>query len=435
MKNKKVIKILPLAIAVALTAAACGGNAQVSNEGAAADTTQESAGMATDVSENNPDEASDTEAAADTDAAAEADAAAETDEASVLMERSFPVTEEYVKLTGRTAENNGIRWIIHSASKVSFRMTGTKASVTIKGDGSSIGNDKASQARFAVYVNGERTMDHMVGKAEETLEIFSAEEETEAEIEIIKLSEAAQSIFGISGISVTASKDIEPLPEKETKIEFIGDSITCGYGVDDEDKSHHFSTETEDATKTYAYKTAQALDADYSFVSYSGHGIISGYSGDGNKVESQLVPAVYECIGKNYGSANGLVDLSAPWDFSSFEPDYVVINLGTNDDSYTKSDVEKQEDYTASYVDFLKTVRKDNPNAHIIASLGIMGDRLFKCVEDAVGRYTDETGDTNISTLKFKVQDGSTGYAADWHPTEVTHEIAAKALTEHILGL
>lgn len=49
-------------------------------------------------------------------------------------------------------------------------------------------------------------------------------------------------------------------------MEFIGDSITCGYGVDDPDKEHHFKTATEDVTKAYAYKTALALNADYSMV-------------------------------------------------------------------------------------------------------------------------------------------------------------------------
>ena len=46
------------------------------------------------------------------------------------------------------------------------------------------------------------------------------------EIAIIKLSEAAHSIVGIKEIQVTAASDIAPLPEKDIKIEFIGDSVT-----------------------------------------------------------------------------------------------------------------------------------------------------------------------------------------------------------------
>ena len=72
-----------------------------------------------------------------------------------LQDRSVPATEEYVKLTGRTVSENGICWMIHSGSTLGFRFTGTKASVEIIGD-SSVSGQKDSQARFAVYVNGER---------------------------------------------------------------------------------------------------------------------------------------------------------------------------------------------------------------------------------------------------------------------------------------
>ncbi len=359
------------------------------------------------------------------------EAAVTTESSGELKERTFPASEEYVKLTGRTAENNDIRWLIHSASKVEFRFRGTGASIVVRGD-ASINSSQSTHARFAVYVNGERTMDHMVNKMEETLEIFSSDEEKEVEIAVVKLSEAANSVFGIKSIRVTSTGDIEPLPEKKMKIEFIGDSITCGYGVDDENRDHHFSTATEDATRTYAYKTAAAMDADYSFFSFSGHGILSGYSADGNRQVDQLVPPVYEELGKNYGSAGAVVDLTEKWDFSAFIPDYIVINLGTNDESYTRSDSGKKEEYIKAYTDFLKLIRKNNPNAHMVAALGIMGDGLYPSVEEAVKQYTAETGDENVSTLHFTPQDGSTGYAADWHPTEATHEIAARELTDHL---
>ena len=361
-------------------------------------------------------------------------ASSASEKAGELTDRSFPASEEYVKLTGRTVENNGIRWMIHSAGKAEFRFRGTKASIVVRGD-AAISGASSSRARLAVYVNGVRTMEHIVGKMEETLDVFSSDKEEDVEISIVKLSEAANSVFGIKSINVTSTGDIVPLPEKKMKIEFIGDSITCGYGVDDEIKEHHFSTATEDATKTYAYKTAEALDADYSFISYSGHGIISGYSGDGNRRDTQLVPDVYELLGKSYGSADAVIDLTAKWDFSGFVPDHIVVNLGTNDESYTRSDEGRRSEYIKAYVDFLKMIRKNNPGAHITASLGIMGDGLFPCVEEAVKQYTEETGDTNISTLHFKPQDGSTGYAADWHPTEATQEIAAKELIEHIQSI
>ena len=314
---------------------------------------------------------------------------------------------------------------------IEFKLKGTHASAVIRSD-DSINGEEEHLARIAVYVNGKRTLDHIVRQEEETIELFSSDEEKEAEISIIKLSEAAHSIVGIKEIQVTAASDIAPLPENDRKIEFIGDSVTCGYGVDDEDPSHDFSTATEDATKTYAYKTAEALNADYSVVAYSGYGIVSGYTADGTKEETMLVPPVYECLGKNNGSAEGILDLSKDWDFREFVPDEIVINLGTNDATYTLHDAAREEEFVSLYVDFLKTVRKDNPDARITASLGVMNDDLYPAVEEAVKQYIAETGDENISSLHFTPQDGSTGYAADGHPTEATHALAAKMLIEHL---
>ena len=64
-----------------------------------------------------------------------------------------------------------------------------------------------------------------------------------------------------------------------------------------------------------------------------------------------------------------------------------------------------------------------------------MGDKLYPAVEEAVRNYIDETGDENLSALHLTPQDGSTGYAANWHPTEATHEITANEPTAYICEL
>lgn len=352
-----------------------------------------------------------------------------------LSEKTFAANEENVKLIGRTAEYEGIRWLGLSASGVEFTFNGTSASFTLVGD--SMYSNAEKQARFAVYINGERTIDELVDAAEKTVEVFSADEATETTVKLLKLSEAQESTMGIKSINVTSVGGLTPTAEKDLKIEFIGDSITCGYGVDDPDRNHHFKTPTEDATKAYAFKTAMALGADYSLVSYSGNGIISGYTDNGTKQTSQLVPDVYDKVGKSWGSWNEFNIQDVDWDFSRFQPDYVVINLGTNDASYTGSDKERVLEYADGYTEFLKVVREKNPDAHIVCALGVMGATLYKNgVERAVEQYTEQTGDTNISTLLMTQQDGNiNGYAADWHPTEASQDVAANEMTEYLKSL
>lgn len=357
-------------------------------------------------------------------------------ESETAMEQHYTFTpdETNVKLIGRTANDSGILWLALSASGIEFTFTGTAASVTVVGD-SMVNSGADKQARFAVYINGEKTLDTQVDAAEKTYEIFSSDAAKETTVKILKLSEATESTMGIRSIDVTGT-DVAPTPAKDLKIEFIGDSITCGYGVDDEVKENHFSTSTEDATKAYAYKTAQMLDADYSLVSYSGHGIISGYTTNDKKVTGQLVPTVYEQFAKSYGNYDGIFNVSlVDWDFSRFQPDVVVINLGTNDSSYCGNHSDRIEDYSTSYAEFLKTVRRNNPDAHILCVLGVMGDSLYKGVEAAVELYSTETGDAKVSSLRLTPQNGSTGYAADWHPTEATHEIAANETAAEIRSI
>lgn len=348
------------------------------------------------------------------------------------VETSYKPTEDNVKPLGRTFYVDETLYCALSGTGVEFTFTGTKCSITVQGDSGSTSSSNAdNQARVAVYVNGERIIDDMVDNAEEVYDVFESETEKEVTVSLVKLSESANSTIGIKEIKATGSA-IKPTPNKDMLIEFVGDSITCGYGVDDPDKNHHFSTKTEDVTKAYGYLTAQKLNADYSMVSFSGYGIISGYSGDGKKVAAQIVPPLYDKLGTTWTSNGTFAPSYEEWDFSKRQPDVVVINLGTNDDSYTKDNAELQEEYCTAYTEFLKQVREKNPNAKILCVFGVMGDRLFPYVQKAVDNYTSETGDSNVSALKLDPQSGRDGYGADWHPSETTHQKVAEKVAEEI---
>ena len=95
-------------------------------------------------------------------------------------------------------------------------------------------------------------------------------------------------------------------------------------------------------------------------------------------------------------------------------------------------DEEKRTEYCEKYVDFLKVVRKNNPSAKIVCCLGIMTERLCPYVEKVADAYTAETGDGNISTLRFTVQLPEDGLAANYHPTSRTHKKAAEKLADYL---
>lgn len=350
-------------------------------------------------------------------------------------ERKFTANINTVKLLGRTYYSDERLYCALSGTGAEFTFNGTKCSITIEGDSNSSNPSLQNDwARIGIYVNGERVIDDMVDNTQKVYNVFECDTPQDVTVSVVKLSESQMSTIAISEITVTGA-DIKPTPDKNLLIEFIGDSITCGYGVDDPDKDHNFVTATEDVTKAYAYKTARALDADYSMVSFSGYGIISGYTADDTQMAAQTLPQFYTKLGYSCAQHGNFTPADIEWDFGWRQPDLIVINLGTNDDSYTQDYTDRQEEYQATYTEFIKTVRKNNPDAKILCTLGIMTERLFDRVCLAVDTYTKETGDTNIFTMEFDIQDPNDGYSADWHPSVITQDKAAKKLIAEIRSL
>ncbi|MBP5281176.1 MAG: hypothetical protein J6Z22_01610 [Lachnospiraceae bacterium] len=340
-------------------------------------------------------------------------------------------TDANIKLIGRTKLFSDTLFLSLSGSGIEFEYEGQGLTLTfLGGSASQIPENDANYARIAIYVDDVRVKDFQLSSGEMTQTVAESAQKKRSVIRVIKLSECAMSLVGILPLEISEGECVRPTPAKAHKIEFIGDSITCGYGVDDEDPLHPFKTATEDVTRAYAYKTASALGADYSMFSISGYGIISGYTGDpAVQMKHQRIPDFYEFMGFSYDKLPGIPTPSEiPWDFANYQPDAIVINLGTNDDSFCQDFEDRQQDYCDSYVRFLKVVRKNSPDAMIFCVLGLMGDRLYPWVCKAAQKYSDETGDQRITTVHLPMQDESIGFVSDYHPLESAHEKSANEL-------
>lgn len=195
----------------------------------------------------------------------------------------------------------------------------------------------------------------------------------------------------------------------ERRIEFIGNSITCGYGIEGENGKEDFSFRTENHFYSYATLTARALNAEHVVVARSGYGIYRNYGGpkEGNP---NCIPALYERTLFN--------DSTVMWDFNRFRPQVVCVNLGTNDVSLRVIDRER---LTVAYRDFIKRLRGYYPEAKIVMLTGCMafGDGLKALKEtlDAVVKEANDNGDKNVYRFDMSQQDGTLGYGSDYHPS------------------
>ncbi|MDO5560981.1 MAG: GDSL-type esterase/lipase family protein [Oscillospiraceae bacterium] len=339
----------------------------------------------------------------------------------------YPASESNVKLVGRTVMKDDTAWLVQSGAAAEFTVTGTFAEVILAGDGCVKSEDRW-KPRYAVFVDDELVDDSLLSETQKCIKLFDSKVLRTAKVRVIHLSEANNGAIGISGIKVTSNVavPVKPEPKKDISIEIIGDSITCGYGVEAASNGDQFSTSTENFMKSYAYLAAQKLNADYSAVSYSGYGVVSGYTSDEKNTDS-LVPDYYDYAGR-------LDDYKVPWDFDKNKNDVVVINLGTNDYSYLSKDLEgRSEDFNKAYYDFLGQVREKNPDSYIICTVGTMGGyEVYDLIEKVCEEYSNDNNDTRISSYRSTTQNAANGYGADWHPSVITQQMSAYVLADKI---
>ncbi len=349
----------------------------------------------------------------------------------------FQVTKETVKTTGRILYKDGTAYLGFSGSSISFTFVGKKAEICIWSDADIWAEELKGQV--AVYVNDEAEPVKRIclGNGEVVYTLYESDVEEKVTITLMKYSEAAFSMCGVRYIEVDGEQLCTPPEAKERKMEIIGDSITCGYGVEADSEAQPFHTATENPTKSYSLLTAKALGADVNLVSWSGNGITSKYveeTATEPLTEGGLMPKVYQYTDisgseRLYGADESKWE---KWDFSRFVPDIILVNLGTNDCSWCKDIQERKDTYRDEYVKFLKYIRTNNPNAEILCMLGTMDQRVLKELEEAVQIFAEEQQDSKVHFLALQPQNPEDGYGADWHPCALTHRMTAEVVVEEV---
>ena len=345
--------------------------------------------------------------------------------------QTFLADDKHVRTIGRSIFHNNIRYLSWSCSAVEFIFTGTEITAEICTD---CVNDEPwkdiFQPYFAVFVNDEAVpcKRFTINECTAIYPIYKSDNPETVKIRIMKLSEAAFSKSGI--VSINADGEVAPTTPLLRRMEFIGDSITCGFGIEGKCAEEGFRTATENPYINYASKTARSFGAEYNLISWSGVGIYSSDTKTDEINDSWVVPSYY---GYTDLAVEGVIGIykHIEWDFDSFVPDVIVINLGTNDKSYTKGIPERIEGFKLAYEKFVRDVHEKNPAAYIICTLGMMGAELYPAIEEVVQKL----GDNKIYALEFDVQRDEDGIGCEQHPNFVTHNKAAVKLAEKISSI
>jgi hypothetical protein len=209
---------------------------------------------------------------------------------------------------------------------------------------------------------------------------------------------------------------LPPLTKPTRRIEFIGNSITCGTGSDLSSVpcGKGVWQDQHNAYMAYGPVTARALNAQWHLSSVSGIGLIHSCCN-----MTITMPQLYDKV--------NLRNDSIEWNFNNYLPDVVTVCLGQNDG------VQDSALFCKAYVDFIATLRYHYPDAAIICLTSPMADtglvQVMKKYLYSVVSFLNGKGDKNVYSYFFSRR---YYHGCDNHPDLAEHQEIAAELTEYI---
>jgi len=310
--------------------------------------------------------------------------------------------------------------VSRSKEGITFFWTGSSLAFKVSGSELSVDIDVPEDSLcpwICIYLNDHLLQRRLLSRGKQTVVIYDHLNYTEPKtIQIIKDSPAllqnavfeGETLYTVTAVATDG--EFFSLPEKKLKIELIGDSITSGEGLFGypgliTEDLWFFTAQQE---LHYGMRLAAELDADLRIVTQAGWGVYIGYT----NMPSYNIPSVYDRVcGVQTSPSARSKGAQAPYDFSSWQPDLVIVNLGTNDAAAFTNPVYTDPETGQYYkmrtledgslctqdlavihqktVSFLSVLRNRNPHARILWCYGMMGHSLEPTLKEAVASFGD----------------------------------------------
>ena len=306
-------------------------------------------------------------------------------------------------------DGNGMRasW---SGSYVVGRFKGTGVSARIKDEGFNL---------FQVVIDGEpkKVLTTDKAKGEHVYQLATGLTDAVHEVALHRRTEAKVGEAVVYGFEPEGGgKLLPPAPAPERRIETIGDSITTGYGNEGPGAACGYVNSQQNEYATYGAITARNLGADHTTIAWSG------------KTLHEMKVYFDKTLPQR---ADG-----PRWDFSQYQPQVVVVNVGTNNFAIVDPGEAR---FVRLYHELIHTVRAAYPKAFIVCALGPMLSNVYpekrnnltqarKYMKAAVAKLK-EAGDTNLELLEFPEQNHADGLGCGFHPSLKTHKLMSERLT------
>jgi lysophospholipase L1-like esterase len=243
---------------------------------------------------------------------------------------------------------------------------------------------------------------------------------SDGEHTLVICKDTESNIGYIDFIGLRCEQLLPPPAKPKRKIEYFGDSITSGTGMDLSaipcGQGQWY--DQHNAYMSYGAQTSRNLDAQWQLTALAGVGLVHSCC-DMNV----LLPQIYDKV--------FLRNDTIPWNFKTYQPDVVTICIGQNDGPTQDSTV-----FCSTYVNFIKALRQHYPKADIVCLTSPMGDAtltpVLKRYLTAITGSINAGGDKRVYKYFFSRQyhNGCGG-----HPDLAEHKLIADELTAYIKQL
>lgn len=223
------------------------------------------------------------------------------------------------------------------------------------------------------------------------------------EVTVMREAEASAGVHELLGVEIARGGAFLPPRQKALRLEIIGDSISCGYGILGESSACPFTYATERASAAYGARLGRALDADVTTLCWSGRGVLRNYDGS----TTGTMPDLFE---QTLPAAP-----QRPWTFGAMPPpDAVVVNLGTNDVLGGAGQPLDRAAFEDAYVRFAKRLRDVYPSAWIFLTTSPMVSAEQAPSLDHVVARCAAAGDARIELIPLMTD--APRWGCDSHP-------------------
>ena len=288
---------------------------------------------------------------------------------------------------------------------------------TVVVDGKPVNMAETSTA-YAVRVDDRPPSSVEVSSERERYELASGLDPAAPHVvRVMREAEAFAGVHELYGVELGTGGHFLPPRAPSLRIEVVGDSITCGYGVLGDSERCPFTFATERASAAYGARLAAALAADVTTLCWSGRGVLRNYDGSTNGTMPQLYEQAVPTAPP------------VPWSFAAAaRADAVVVNLGTNDFLGGAGRPLDLAAFEEAYVRFLRRVREREPSAFILVTTspmlkaepspsgpGTVQELARARFERVVARRTEE-GDRRIELVPLDGDATAKNQGCDGHP-------------------